>query len=348
MDAWVRHVLDIHLHPEEGSPFWIEKWAGLDRRVLGENIHRKEDLLKFGLMDERELAGRPLTDFIPRRFLDRKRELILGETGGTGGLVKTTAYQPEEWRAAFVDNFVSVARHRGFPRGGNWLYLGPTGPHIIGKAAAACARGMESMEPFSVDFDPRWYGKLPEDSISRRRYTDHIISQALLILRDQQIEVIFATPKIIAALSDHVDDSVRERIKGIHFGGMAVSKELYRRLREEVFPGAVFISGYGNTLFGVSLEVEFDESYDITYYPFGERLAFNVVREDDFTVSVAHGEEGRLVVSRFDETFMIINLVERDLVTRIDSDISFPGISGLAIRNPRPAAVNLEIKDGIY
>jgi phenylacetate-coenzyme A ligase PaaK-like adenylate-forming protein len=348
MDAWIRHVLEIHTQPELGSPFWIEKARTADFNLLRSKIESSEDLLKFGLMNEEELSGKPLMDFIPRKYWRDRADLITGETGGTGGIVKTTAYRTDEWRAAFVDNFVSVARHRGFPGGGNWLYLGPTGPHMIGKAAVACARAMGSMEPFAVDFDPRWFGKLPEESLSRKRYIDHILSQALRILVTQPIEVIFATPKILAMLSDHLTPEIRRRIRGVHFGGMAVSKDLYRMLREEIFPEAVFISGYGNTLLGVSLEVEFDESYDITYYPFGERMVFNVVREGDFAVPVPHGEEGRLVVSRFDETFMIINLIERDVVTKVSGDLDFPGVSGCAIKNPVPARINFEIKDGIY
>lgn len=348
MDAWIRHVIDIHLHPELGSPFWVEKSRGMNYGRLNERISQREDILKLGLMKEEELAGRPLADFIPMRYWKDMARFVTGETGGTGGIIKTTAYRQDEWRSAFVENFVSVARHRRFPEGGNWLYLGPTGPHIIGKAAVACARNMGSMEPFTVDFDPRWFGKLPEGSVSRTRYMEHILSQALRILNTQYIEVIFATPRVLQALADRLDSEIRGRIKGVHFGGIAVGKALYRQLKEEVFPDAVFISGYGNALLGVSLETEFDESYDITYYPFGERLVFNVVKEDDFTVPVADNEEGRLVVSRFDETFMIINLIERDIATKVSGDKHFPGVSGCAIRNPVPAGINIELKDGIY
>jgi len=348
MDTWIRHVIDIHLHPELGSPFWIEKARSMNYGLLNEGISQREDILKLGFMKEEELAGRPLTDFIPMRYWKDRACFITGETGGTSGIIKTTAYRHDEWYSAFVENFVSVAKHRRFPQGGNWLYLGPTGPHIIGKAAAACARAMRSIEPFTVDFDPRWFGKLPEGSMSRTRYMEHILTQALRILNTQYIEVIFATPRVLLALAERMDSESRRRIKGVHFGGMAVGKALYRELKETSFPDAVFISGYGNTLFGVCLETEFDESYDITYYPFGDRLVLNVVKEDDFTVPVADGEEGRLVVSRFDETFMIINLIERDMTTKVSTGGTFPGVSGCAIRNPVPAGINFEIKDGIY
>lgn len=348
MDKWIKHVLNIHFHPALGSPFWIDRAKTLDFDPLKEDFSNSEDLLTFGLMKENDLADRPLFDFIPKRLWPRKSTFIIGETGGTGGVIKTTAYQPEEFRKAFVDNFVAVAKRRGFPQGRNWLYLGPTGPHIIGKAAVACARALRSMEPFTVDFDPRWFGKLPEDSLPRTRYIEHIISQTLHIITTQHIEVLFATPRILSELSEHLDKKIRKGIKGVHFGGMAVPKELYKTLKEDIFPDAVFISGYGNSLFGVALEVAFDESYDITYYPFGERLIFDIVREDNTSVPISDGEEGRLIFSRFDETFMIINLLERDSATKVKSELAFPGISGYAVKNPRPANIELDIKDGLY
>ena len=348
MDAWIRHVLSVHLDPDLGSPFWIDRAGGMDPAVFSGQIRDADDLLAFGLMYEKDLAGRPLMDFIPRRFWHERESFITGETAGTGGMIKTTAFRPSEWREAFVDNFAAVAGYRGFPMRANWLYLGPSGPHIIGKTASECARSLNSMEPFTVDFDPRWFRKLPEDSISRQRYTEHIVSQALRIIELQGIEVIFATPAIIQALAGRLEPAQRRAIKGVHFGGMAVSPSLYRVLREEIFPDAVIISGYGNTLFGVSLELEFDPSYDITYYPFGRRLVFNAVEEEDHNVPVSPGEEGRLVVSRFDETFMIINLLERDTVTLCDTYDTFPGVFGMGIKNPVPASTAMTSGEGIY
>ncbi len=348
MDEWIKHVINIHIDHRGGSPFWIDRAKRLNFDPLKKTYRRYEDLMEFGIMREHELAGRPLMDFIPKRFWHRRSEFIIGETGGTSGLIKTTAYSHKEFREAFVDNFVSVAKKRGFIEGVNWLYLGPTGPHIIGKAASACARAMSSIEPFMVDFDPRWFGKLPLNSIPRRRYVEHILSQAIRIIRTQHIEVIFATPKIIESLIPLLSDKERDRIRGVHFGGMPLDKDLYRRLHKEVFRDAVFISGYGNTLFGVALEIETDESYDITYYPFGKRLLFEVVKSSEPETIVNNGEEGRLIFSRFDETFMIINLLERDIVTKVESNLNFPNLSKIAIKNPRPSESGLKIKDGIY
>ena len=98
----------------------------------------------------------------------------------------------------------------------------------------------------------------------------------------------------------------------------------------------------------MALEIDFSPSYDITYYPFGKRLIFDVVQEDDYKRSVNDGEQGRLIFSRFDETFMIINLLERDRVTKVESHSHFQGLSGCAVKNPHPAEIDFTIKDGIY
>ena len=85
-------------------------------------------------MCEDDLRRYPIEHFIPKIFLDQKSEFILGETAGTTGRPKVTAYLKEEFNAVFVDSFAFIAGKRGFPTGGNWLWIGPSGPHIIGKA----------------------------------------------------------------------------------------------------------------------------------------------------------------------------------------------------------------------
>ena len=43
-----------------------------------------------------------------------------------------------------AEPFVAAAARVHFPRELNWLFIGPSGPHIIGKAARACASAMGS------------------------------------------------------------------------------------------------------------------------------------------------------------------------------------------------------------
>jgi thienamycin biosynthesis protein ThnN len=348
-EDWLRRILDIHFHPDLGASYWIEK-----ARLLGIDVQRDirclDDLLAFGPMDERALAGRPVEDFIPKKFLSGKKNFVLGDTGGTTGLPKTTAYRSDEFFSVFVEFFGRVAEAQGFPSGCNWLWVGPGGPHIIGKAARMLAVRMGSMEPFTVDFDPRWIKKMVPGSMGWERYFQHIEDQAMRILNIQDIGVIFSTPPVIARLAEKMDDRQRAAIRGVHYGGLPLEVPLYERLKKELFPGAVHISGYGNTLFGVCLEMEPIEG-SIHYFYESPRLVLRVVescrdteaestRLQRLEKTVGYGSWGQVVFSRLDESFLILNMFERDTAVRIPASRAARarGLNADGVADPQPPA----------
>lgn len=311
----LRDVLALHFDPHGGSPFWIERASalGFDPR---REIKSVAELSRLGRFDLAVLSTRPIEDFVPRSLLSESRtQFILAETGGTAGTPSSAIHGRDEFEAAFVTPFVRAAERVGFPRGLNWLFVGPTGPHIIGRAARACARAMDSLEPFMLDFDPRWAKKLPDGSFGRKRYTEHILEQAERVLKTQTIGVLFATPPVLTALAQHMDAQRRARIRAIHFGGMPVSPALRSQLTAE-FPNAVMLSGYGNTLFGVAPELSYDPSTGISYYAHGMRLVVQIVETEGFNV-VPIGSRGRVLVHRLDETQFLPNVLERDTAIRV-------------------------------
>ena len=99
-------------------------------------------------------------------------------------------------------------------------------------------------------------------------------------------------------------------------------------MKTELFPGAVHISGYGNTLFGVCLEVDSDQHRALHYFSPGPRLIFNIVQLSEDPMNkheqhkrldqiVAYGKRGQVVFHRLDESFLILNMFERDHAVRI-------------------------------
>ena len=226
-NRWLESILRIHFDPEEGSLYWLEKARQLDITPV-EEIHTTGDLRHFGPMDEEALKRRPIEDFVPRRYWPEKSRWVTGETGGTTGHPITTVYLEDEFYLAFVYPFELVARYRNFPRGQNWLWVGPGGPHIIGKAAVACAKALDSPDPFAVDFDPRWAKKLAPGSMGFKRYFDHVLEQTLRILLTQEIRVLFSTPKVLIELKKVMSKERREAILGVHFGGMELERDLSR------------------------------------------------------------------------------------------------------------------------
>ena len=322
IDRRLQEVFDIHFDPDMGTPYWLEQAArwGFDPR---REIKAASDLPRLGLMDQEALRERPLTDFLPRSLHESLPDLIVVQTGGTLGKPIWTAYSEEEFHEAFVAPFVEAASHVGFPTGGNWLYAGPSGPHVIGQAAVAIARATGSPMPFAVDFDARWAKKLPAESFAAERYRAHVVEQSMEIFHRQSVSTIFTTPLILHALADAMSAEQRERILGVHYGGMAIGPEELAAFQTRWFPNAVHLSGYGNTLFGCCLELDAAAGRPLRYYPRGERLLFGVLPETAAPDADAprYGEaglKGRLIFSRLDRTSMILNLAERDCASLVD------------------------------
>lgn len=343
INNWLAEVLDIHFDRHDGTPFWIEKADELGIRPQ-RDIRSGEDLHLLGPMEAAALRQRPIEDFIPRRFWRQRRAWIIGETGGTTGVPKTTMYLAEEFQAAFIDPFVIAAQHRNFPQGENWLYIGPSGPHLIGKAARLCAAARQSADPFAIDFDPRWVRKFPPQSLAFSRYLDHVLEQAMRIIATQRIGILFSTPKVLVRLAATMDDPQRGAIRGIHFGGMTLARPAFQVIAE-AFPNAVMIAGYGNTLFGMCPEFLGDPDLPLEYFPVGNRLILQTIPLDSemsLGEKLLHpckvGETGQVVCTRLDKSFLIINLLERDQAQLVEASpvTKALGCSGNGLRNPRP------------
>lgn len=346
----LRHVLDLHLDPRGGSEFWLERQrgAGFDFR---REIRDMSDLPRLGTMTPDALGSRCLSHFVPRSLHGTRRDWILAQTGGTTGRPAWTAYRSDEFDEAFVAPFLSAAAHVGFPRGLPWLYVGPSGPHIIGRAAIALARGTQSGEPFMVDFDPRWAKKLPPDSFAAQRYVEHVVAQALDVLAREQVGVLFTTPPLLEALAARMGDAARDQIRGVHYGGMRVAPDLLNAAQTEWFPRAVHLSGYGNTLFGCCLELTASPGRTPAYFPWGERLCFSVHPIDRGKEAAPQlpPSRGRVAFTRLDETMLLVNMLERDEAALVQCPSEAPaGFALPGLHDPGPTREATPVAAGLY
>jgi hypothetical protein len=346
-DERLRELLALHFHHEHGSDYWLARQDRLGWDVC-DRVRTLDDLWLLGPTHSTDLRLFPLRAFIPRALHGQWPHFVIGETAGTSGAPQATAYREDEFQAAFITPFLQVAEATGFPRGEPWLWVGPSGPHIIGKVVRELARQTGSMDPFSVDFDPRWAKKLAEGSLSHQRYLDHVTNQALDVLRREEVGVLFITPPALAALTERLTDRQRESIHGIHYGGMSLTPEIVNQFRT-AFPKAVHLAGYGNTLFGVVMEVADTPRRNIDYFPLGERVQFHIVdwsggeeqASGDWPPRrVERGETGRVLFHRLDESCLLVGVVERDQAERIAASEAARDLGGTAdgIRNPRPPA----------
>jgi thienamycin biosynthesis protein ThnN len=341
VNRWLMHIIRIHFDNDDGAPYWLDKQKelGID---IPERIQCVEDLSILGPMDEEVLATRSVEDFIPRIFRQQK-EYVLAETAGTLGKPKFAIHREDEFQSAFVTPFVKVAKRISFPSNCHWLFVGPTGPHVIGRAARACAKALSAGDVFTVDFDPRWAKKLPSGSFAAQRYLKHIETQTLRVLTVQNIGVLFSTPAVLNSLAEKMDKAKRSMVEGLHLGGMSANAEFMDKMGES-FPNAVVLSGYGNTLFGMMPQLSYDRQTGFDYFPYGHRLIVKVIpltptnKGENISASVEYGERGRLVVHRLDEMQFIANFVERDTAIRLKPypDVETNGFDLDGIRDPQP------------
>ncbi|HEV3262664.1 MAG TPA: hypothetical protein VG013_37840 [Gemmataceae bacterium] len=342
----LRELLELHFHPEWGASYWLQRQEQLGRSVR-DRVRTHDDLWLLGPTPLEDLRRFPLRAFIPRALHGQGPRFIVGETAGTSGEPRATAYRDDEFQAAFITPFLRVAEATGFPRGEPWLWVGPTGPHIIGKVVRELARQTGSIDPFSVDFDPRWAKRLADGSLARRRYLDHVTSQALDVLGREEVGVLFITPPALAALAERLSDRQREAIHGIHYGGMSLTPETVNQFRA-AFPNAVHLAGYGNTLFGVVMEVADGPREALDYFPLDDRVQLHVVGwPDDGDASPrdwppprrGRGQSGRVLFHRLDESCLLVGVVERDQAEHVAPSAAARALGACAdgLRNPRAA-----------
>ncbi len=351
-DSRLRDLLRLHFHPELGSAYWVERQERLGWNVR-DRVRTLDDLWLLGPTPVADLRRHPLRDFVPKALHRDGPRFIIGETAGTSGAPCATAYRDDEFQAAFVTPFVRVAAAAGFPHGQPWLWVGPSGPHIIGKAVRELARQTGSIDPFSVDFDPRWAKRLADGSLARTRYLDHVVDQALDVVCREEIGVLFTTPPVLTVLARRLTDRQREQIRGVHYGGMSLTPQAVNDFRA-AFPRAVHLAGYGNTLFGVVMEVEDEPRQALDYFPLGERVRFHVVAPAaaaDWPPQVLPcGETGRVLFDRLDESCLLVGVLERDEAERTALSAAAWQLGARAdgLRNPRPPSAAGSLKLGIY
>ncbi len=347
LDARLRRVVGIHFDPDLGTPYWLDRQRslGCDAR---RDIRSVDDLPILGEMTQTDLAERPLVDYIPRRFSDQMHRFIIGQTGGTTGPGVWTAYLENEFAEAFITPFEVAARHVGFPNREQWLFVGPSGPHIIGKVVRALANALGSADPFTIDLDPGWARRLAPGSFAHKRYLAHVTEQAMRIINAQNIGVLFTTPAVIESLAEEMAEHRRRAIRGIHLGGLRVRPEQLTRIHA-LFPRAVVLAGYGNTLMGCCLELDVSPSREhLDYYPFGDRLLLDVVDHRGDAKPV--GEQGTVRLTRLDESFLIVNMRERDQAVRVAPKPGVPtGYTDAGLRNPHtPETPSARPTGGLY
>ena len=175
------------------------------------------------------------------------KPVYIFETGGSTGVPKSRI-NINDFQTDY-ELFSNTLSDEGFPKGADWLMLGPTGPRRLRLAVEHLCQHRGGI-CFFVDLDPRWVNKLIKrgEFQELELYKNHAIDQALNVLRaHENVKCIFTTPKLLEGLSEKINLS-KYGIKGIFCGGTEMNKQFHRFAREELVPGVDFVPTYGNTL----------------------------------------------------------------------------------------------------
>lgn len=334
LDEQTVRTVRLHFDPELGAPFWLQQAESYDFNPLTD-IRCFDDLKKFPLFEDEWLRGGPVTRFLPKKWHNEYKYTF--ETGGTTGIPKSRCVVRDHW--IDYEEFSKTLPDESFPRGSNWLMLGPSGPRRLRLAVEHLCQFRGGI-CFCVDLDPRWVVKLLKkgDVAGAKAYADHVIDQAYTILTaGHDIKCMFATPKLLEALAMRLIDegtSIAEiGIQGIFAGGTEFTPQWFRFCKEELLGPDVYITPtYGNTLMGLACGKPFDpaDNYKITYYAPQPRAAIEVVDFDDYSKVVPYGGTGRVKLYTLTDELFVPGFMERDEGEREKPHEKYPwdGISG--------------------
>jgi len=350
----VREIVAWHFDPDTGCPFWLDFAArlGWDPR---ERIHTYDDLDLLPPFQDEWLRGGPVRRWVPRGLSGRP--VYVFETGGSTGVPKSRI-NVDDFRIDY-EMFSQTLDDAYFPKGGDWLMLGPTGPRRLRLAVEHLAQHRGGI-CFHVDLDPRWVVKLTREGRIREmhEYKDHVINQGLTLLKaHENIRCLFATPRLLEALCERIS-LVQAGITGVFCGGTQMTPQFHRFAREELLengppqhgarPRIDFVPTYGNTLMGLACHRPFDpaDNYDIIYYPPSPRAMVEIVDPDDPTRVVDYGQVGRARLTTLTREFFMPRFLERDEAYRARPCEKYPWDG---VGNVRPfSGFASPIVEGVY
>ena len=323
-DEHVRRIVALHFDPEHGSPYWLERDQRMGTRAL-QKVQGWQDALSVLAFQnqadqehfEEAARRRPIEQFVPKSVRRGGGFLWAAQTGGTTGLPKHGTWGAAYWRHVreFSNYFMDL---HGVPRGGNWMYISPMGPHTIGRLCVDWAESRGG-SCFSIDLDPRIVKIFGEEGMTQayNRYIDHIWDQVRAVLSAQDIQVIYGTARLLEMLPEFIDDALLRGVEGVVHAGTTMSPQSHRLLRQDVFPGVPVVGMYGSSTTSIAWQKPFEaeDDYRLVYIPSSPHMAIEMVDEDG--AEVPYGAEGTVRAWRLTDDQLLPGFWERDRARRV-------------------------------
>jgi phenylacetate-coenzyme A ligase PaaK-like adenylate-forming protein len=344
LDSHLREIIQWHFSPETGSPFWLDWLKKTGWNPINE-IKSFADITKFPHFQDEWLRDLPNEVWVPKKYQGRPFNIF--ETGGTTGMPK----QRIGWEDYKIDysEFSEKIADEHFPRNHYWLMVGPTGPRRLRLAIEHLAN-VRGSSCYFIDLDPRWVKKVISNKQFdvAKAYMDHVVEQAVIILKHRKVSGLFTTPKLLEALGEKVNlwDA---GIRGVFCGGTTMNPQYTRFLVEEVLESRIgFYPTYGNTLMGLAAHrpLRKEDNYSITYYAPQPRAVLRVVDPNKPENLKGYGEWGRVELTTLTKEFFMPRFLERDEAIRREPYEQYPW-DGVAEVRPF-GAMEKTIVEGVY
>jgi hypothetical protein len=227
--------------------------------------------------------------------------------------------------------------------------MGPTGPRRLRLSIEHLAN-VRGSSCYFIDLDPRWVKKLITNKHfdQARAYMDHVVDQAVTILKNRKISGLFTTPKLLEALAEKID-IYAAGIRGVFCGGTTMAPQYVRFIVEEVLEGRIgFYPTYGNTLMGLAASVPLEkaDNFSVSYYAPQPRAVLRVVDPNDTAKTVEYDTWGRVELTTLTKEFFMPRFLERDEALRRHprGQYAWDGVAEV-----RPfGAMEKKIVEGVY
>ncbi|HEX3798443.1 MAG TPA: hypothetical protein VH413_07045 [Verrucomicrobiae bacterium] len=344
LDAHVREIIHWHFSPETGSPFWLD-WAKKAGWNPATEIKSFADILRFPHFQDEWLRDLPNEVWVPKKYQGRPFNVF--ETGGTTGMPKQRIGW-DDYKTDYTE-FSEKLSDAHFPKGQHWLMVGPTGPRRLRLAVEHLAN-VRGSSCYFIDLDPRWVKKVigKKEFEQARAYMDHVVDQAVLILKNRKISGMFTTPKLLEAMGEKIN-LYEAGIRGVFCGGTTMAPQYVRFIVEEVLENRIgFYPTYGNTLMGLAASVPLrpEDNFSITYYAPQPRAVLRVVDPNKTEQVKNYGEWGRVELTTLTKEFFMPRFLERDEALRREprGPYAWDGVAEV-----RPfGAMEKNIVEGVY
>jgi hypothetical protein len=352
IDTHLKEIIRLHFDEDSGAPYWVNKQSELSFDPLSD-INSIEDLQLFH-EDEHynqfpadKLKSEPKS-FIPQKYGNQDYRLY--SSGGRTGEPKWTAWVNNGGWDLLINRIDYQLDSDNVSSGGDWAYIGPTGPHPFGYFTRELAIQRDG-QFLTIDLDPRWVRKTKTDNTLAengvgKRYIEHLQSQTkpLLSQYGRDIGTIVSTPTVIGMLVEN--DALQPlNLDAVIFAGQAMKPENYQALDHKL--DAPILGWYGNTLTGIAPQQGFNsETGEILYQPVPSLAVPEIVQDTETFETVEYGSRGRVLVHILREGLFAPYHVESDAATRINTSTDSQ-IDGVA--NPDiPQDKTDDIESGVY